>query len=186
VTADGDPAPDGDLWYRILTSDKHITKGRIQHAAFKGRFLNPPPPERNRPWTAEASGRLRSLAGTIEAVDAHCKSYCHQFSGKFCGIIFPKEQLAGQMIENLEVGIYYTPSFSGDQAHAALTFTGNVPVEKTAEYDKFIMELSKRFTAIHPDQLNLLPEANLAKEPHITMIEAFKASMLAAYHKLRG
>lgn len=184
--ADGDPAPDGDLWYRILTSDKHITKGRIQHAAFQGKFLGPPKPEKNRSWNAEASGRLRSLAGATQQVDDHCKLYCKEVNRTFYGIMFPKEPLAGQTIENMELGIYFTPIDSGDQAHSDLTFTGAIPVEKSAEYDKFVMELSKKFNAIHPDQLSLLPEANLEQEPQKTVIEEIKARLLAFYHKVRG
>jgi hypothetical protein len=182
---DGDPAPDGDLWYRILTSDKHITKGRIQHGAFQGRFLGPPDVAKNRSWNAEASGRLRSLAGTIDNVAAHCHEYCKKMNRTFYGIMFPKEELAGQTIENLAIGIYYTPIDGGDQAHSDLTFTGNVPTEKTEAHDRLVMALSKKFNAIHPDQITLLPDANLAKEPHITIMESIKATVLAVYHKLR-
>jgi hypothetical protein len=183
---DGDPAPDGDLWYRILTSDRHITKGRIQHGAFQGKFLNSPPAGKARPWHAEASGRLRSLAGSINDVETHCHEYCKKENRTFYGIMFPKEELAGQTIENLAVGIYYTPIEGGDQAHSDLTFTGSVPVEKTAEYDKFIMALSKKFNAIHPDQINLLPDANLENEPNKTALERVKARLLTIYHKIRG
>jgi hypothetical protein len=182
---DGDPAPDGDFWYRILTSDKHITKGRIQHAAFQGKFLKAPPAEKNRSWNAEASGRLRSLAGTIDEARLQAEEYCRRYNTRFVGVMFPKELLAGQTIENLAVGIYYTPIDGGDQAHSDLTFTGNVPVEKTAEYDKLVMELSKKFNAIHPDQLTLLPDANIDKEPQTAVRELIKSKLLALYHKLR-
>jgi len=100
--------------------------------------------------------------------------------------MFPKEPLAGQTIESLKVGIYYTPIDDGDQAHSDLTFTGAVPVEKTAEHDKFVIELSKKFNAIHPDQLSLLPEANLEKEPNKTAVEEIKARILALYHRFRN
>lgn len=183
--ADGDPAPEGDVWYRILTSKDHITKGRIQHAAFQGKFLNPPPLDKNRPWNAETSGRLRSLAGSIAEVTEHCTEYCRKINRTFYGIMFPKERLAGQTIETLTLGIHYTPIAGGDQAHSDLTFTGNVPTEKTAERDRFTLELSKKFNAIHPDQINLLPDANLANEPEKSALESAKAALLALFHKIR-
>ncbi|WP_375783025.1 hypothetical protein ACE10Z_24305 [Bradyrhizobium sp. Pha-3] len=182
---DGDPAPEGDIWYRILTSKDHITKGRIQHAAFQGKFLNPPPADKNRPWDAETSGRLRSLAGSIDDVGANCIEYCKRINRTFYGLMFPKEKLAGQTIENLVLGVHFTPIDGGDQAHSDLTFTGNVPAEKTAERDRFILELSKKFNAIHPDQINLLPEANLENEPEKTALERGKAALLALFHKIR-
>ncbi|WP_431014531.1 hypothetical protein [Bradyrhizobium pachyrhizi] len=182
---DGDPAPDGDLWYRILTSDKHITKGRIQHGAFQGKFLSAPGAAKKRPWNAEASGRLRSLAGSVKDVETHCTEYCKRVNRTFYGIMFPKEQLAGQQIEGLELGTYYTPIDGVDHAHSDLTFTGSVPAEKTAEYDRFVMALSKKFNAIHPDQITLLPDANLTKAPEVSRAEAVKAMLLALFHKIR-
>jgi hypothetical protein len=144
--ADGDPAPEGDVWYRILTSDKHITKGRIQHAAFKGNFLKVPSPDKNRHWNAEASGRLRSLAGSLDDVRTNCADYCRTINRTFYGLMFPKEPLAGQTIENLQVGIYYTPIDGRDLAHSDLTLTGAVPlVERSEEHDRLVMALSGKF-----------------------------------------
>ncbi len=182
---DGDPAPEGDVWYRILTSDKHITKGRIQHAAFQGKCIKPPRPDKNRPWNGEASGRLRSLAGSIDNVKHHCQDYCKKINRTFYGLMFPKEPLAGQTIANLQVGIYYTPIDNGDQAHSDLTFTGPVPEERSEEHDRLVMALSGKFNALHPDQMSLLPDANVTTEPQ-KIRERLKSSVLAMMHKLRG
>jgi hypothetical protein len=183
---DGDPAAEGDVWYRILTSDKHITKGRIQHAAFQGKFIKPPPPEKNRPWNAEASGRLRSLAGSIDDVRVHCRGYCGKINRSFYGLMFPKEPLAGQTIESLEVGIFYTPIEGTDEAHSDLTFTGNVPfVERSEEHDRLVMALSGKFNALHPDQIALLPDAHVTTEPQ-KGIERLKAALRSAINKIRG
>jgi hypothetical protein len=183
---DGDPAPDGDLWYRIITSDKHITKGRIQHGAFQGKFIGPPDPAKNRQWNAEASGRLRSLAGPIPDVEAHCHDFCKNLQPPrtWYGVMFPKEKLAGQTIENLQLGVYYTP-LDSDQAHSDLTFTGNVPKDKTAERDKLVIELSKKFNAIHPDQITLLPDANLTNDPQVSLLSQIKAAVLAIVHRTK-
>jgi hypothetical protein len=182
---DGDPAPNGDVWYRILTSDKHITKGRIQHAAFQGKFLKPPPPEKHRPWNAEASGRLRSLTGSIEDVKLQCQEYCKKINRTFYGLMFPKEPLAGTFIENLEVGIYYTPIDGGDQAHSDLTFTGSVPmVERSEEHDRLVMALSGKFNALHPDQIILLPDPNVTTEQH-KLREQTKAAIRFLWSKIR-
>src|SRR6266516_1023340 len=105
---DGDPAPQGDVWYRILTSEKYITKGGVQHAAFLGKTIKPPPEGKNRPWQAELSGRLLSLAGTHDDVQAHCLAYAKSANRTFYGAMYPKEQLHGAAIEDIALGIYYT------------------------------------------------------------------------------
>ena len=183
---DGDPAPQGDVWYRILTSEKHITKGRIQHAAFQGKFLKPPPAEKNRPWNAEASGRLGSLAGSIDQVRTHGQEYCKKINRSFYGLMFPKEPLAGQTIENLQIGIYYTPIDGGDLAHSDLTLTGDVPMaERSEEHDRLVMALSGKFNALHPDQITLLPDANVTTEQH-KLREKLKAAIRDIWNKIRG
>ena len=75
-----------------------------------------------------------------------------------------KEPLAGQNIANLEVGIYYTPIDNGDHAHSDLTFTGPVPEERSEEHDRLVMALSGKFNALHPDQISLLPNANVTTD----------------------
>jgi hypothetical protein len=74
--SDGDPALDGDIWFRIATQENHIVKGRVHHAAFGGKAISPPPPAKGRPWTRELSGRLRSRAGSLEDIEHNAKAYC--------------------------------------------------------------------------------------------------------------
>lgn len=160
--ADGDPAPQGDVWYRILTSDKYINRGGVQHAAFQGKAIKPPPQNKNRPWQAELSGRLLSLAGTHEEVQDHCTAYCKAQNRTFYGVMYPKEReqpLHGSVVTGITLGIYYTPLDDGDEAHSDLTFSGSVPfAERSEEHDRFVMALSKKFHGAHPRQLDMLTE----------------------------
>jgi hypothetical protein len=163
--ADGDAALDGDIWYRILTHKDYITRGRVQHGALRGRTIKPPAAEKSRPWNAELSGRLRSLAGTIDDVRTQAHQYCAEVNREFHGLMFQKEDLRGQVVENITLGVYYTPIDGGDQAHSDLTFKGAVPfVERSEEHDRFIIALSKKFHGLHIDQVDLLPNANVAAQ----------------------
>jgi hypothetical protein len=64
----GDPALKQELWIRPLTNVKHFPNGRIHHSALGGRNAISHPIRRSATWQAEISGRLRSRAGSIEAV----------------------------------------------------------------------------------------------------------------------
>jgi hypothetical protein len=179
--ADGDQPASGDVWFRVLTSDKHITKGRVNHAAFKGNFMRAPKAGSNRQWDAEASGRLRSLAGSIDEVHAHAEAYCNNLSTKFFGLMFPKKPLSGVVVHNLTLDFRYTPILNGDTAHADLTFTGPVPAEKTPEHDQLIHALVDCFTAIHVGHIELLPPAKI--EPPTTL-ELIRSALKSISHKL--
>jgi hypothetical protein len=181
--ADGDRPADGDVWFRVLTSNSHISKGRVNHAAFKGNFMRPPKAGSNRPWDAEASGRLRSLAGSIEDVNADAEAYCTKHSTKFFGLMFPKKPLSGAVIQNLTLDFCYTPILNGDSAHADLTFTGQVPAEKTPEHDQLIHALVDCFTAIYAGHIELLPPAKI--EPP-TMVQRIQSALKSVSHKLIG
>jgi hypothetical protein len=164
--ADGDPALDGDIWYRILTHKDYIARGRVQHGALRGRTIKPPSPDKQRPWNAELSGRLRSLAGTVEDVRDNAHAYCATVHRDFHGLMFQKEDLRGQMVGDIALGVCYTPIDGGDQAHSDLTFTGAIPfVERSEEHDRFIIALSKKFHGLHVDQVDLLPNATVLQPP---------------------
>lgn len=101
-----------------------------------------------------------------------------------CDPPVPKEALAGPNIANLEVAIYYTPIDNGDQAHSDLTFTGPVPEEPSEAHDSLVMALSGKFNALHPDQISLLPNANVTTERQ-QIAERLQSALLAVMHKLR-
>jgi len=166
--ADGDRPAVGDVWFRVLTSQSHIAKGgRVNHAAFKGTFMRPPKASSNRSWDAEASGRLRSLAGTTEQITADAEAYCTRYSTKFFGLMFPKRPLPGTTLENLKLDLYYTPIANEDIAHADLTFTGDIPQNNTEEHEKLVIALVETFHAIGTGQIELLPQVNI-KQPNAT------------------
>ena len=48
-----------------------------------------------------------------------------------------------------------------DQAHADLTFTGNVPAEKSAEHDRLVHELVNSFSVVLEGQMEFLPPATI-------------------------
>jgi hypothetical protein len=179
--ADGDRPADGDVWFRVLTSQSHIAKGgRVNHAAFKGNFMRAPKASSNRPWDAEASGRLRSLAGTTDQLTAHAETYCTRYSTKFFGMMFPKRPLSGTVLESLTLDFRYTPIPDDDNAHADLTFTGNIPKEKTEEHEKLVHALVDSFSAIGTGQMELLPPATI-KPP--TLTERFHQAIKKAFSK---
>jgi len=60
---EGEPANDRDIWFRVLTDDGYIRKGKIHPHAFKGNAIAHP--KQPRAWDHELSGRLRSLAKDI-------------------------------------------------------------------------------------------------------------------------
>ncbi|MGY4461530.1 hypothetical protein [Bradyrhizobium sp. LB13.1] len=158
--ADGDQPAEGDFWFRVLTSDGYSARGRVNHAAFKGKFLGPA--QEGRPWDAEASGRLRSLAGTIEEARAHAIQYCKDNNGTFYGYMVPAHgvKLIGAVVEGITLDVRYTPLQGGDQAHADLTFTGPIPAPKTDEHKKLMMGLQDFFAAVHETQWWMLDAGN--------------------------
>ncbi|WOH58506.1 hypothetical protein [Bradyrhizobium sp. BWC-3-1] len=157
--ADGERPAEGDFWFRVLTSDGYSARGRINHAAFKGRFLGPA--QQGRPWDAEASGRLRSLAGTTEEARNHAIQYCKDNNGTFYGYMVPVhgKQIIGAVIEGVRLDVRYTPIQDGDAAHADLTFTGPIPAIKTDEHKKLMMGLQDYFAAVHETQWWMLDDA---------------------------
>jgi hypothetical protein len=59
-----DPLPDCECWYRLLTNRDHVTRaGTVHYQALKrGAFR---PPEGNKRWTHELSGRISSIVTDI-------------------------------------------------------------------------------------------------------------------------
>jgi hypothetical protein len=71
----GDAAAEGDVWFRVLTEESYIRKGRIHHSAFTGRAIAKPDAAKSRSWSHELSGRLRSRSADdiLPAAIAYCE-----------------------------------------------------------------------------------------------------------------
>src|SRR6266446_3063581 len=122
--SDGDPADDGDIWFRVATQENHLVRGRVHHSAFKGRAQEAPDPSLRRPWALELSGRLRSIAGTVAQIEADAIAYCarHSIPGQgtktFNGVMYVRVARARSNFENsIDTAVIYTPLVN-DSAHA--------------------------------------------------------------------
>jgi hypothetical protein len=162
--SDGDPASDGDIWFRIVTQEKHLVRGRVHHSAFGGNAIAPPK-DRNRGWDRELSGSLRSLAGTIDDIIKSGEEYCAAQKARgagnmtFSGVMYTSVADATRNYENtVATGVHYTP-LEHDPSHADLTFTGWIADTKD-EKDRFLLWLTDIVYALHhPGQLRHLPQA---------------------------
>jgi hypothetical protein len=161
--SDGDPADDGDIWFRIATQPGHLVRGRVHHSAFGGTAIAPP--KRNRPWNRELSGRLRTLAGTLEAIVTHAETYCavltRQGQGKktFSGVMYVRVRDGKRNYDSiLATAVHYTPS-EDDSAHSDLTFKGWIS-NSNEDRERFNLWFTDILHALHhPGQLEHLPEA---------------------------
>lgn len=178
--ADGDRPADGDVWFRIITSTSYITSGRVNHSAFKGKNFFRQPPAGNRPWTVEASGRLRSLAGSTDEIAEHGEQYAKKHSTKFIGVMYPSEPLDRASIGELMLDFCYTPILGVDNAHADLIATGTMPADKTPEHERLLLELADCFKALYAAQVDLLPAANI-KPP--TLSGRLQQAITSAFSK---
>ncbi|HEY8007134.1 MAG TPA: hypothetical protein VIE66_10150 [Methylocella sp.] len=175
--SDGDPAPDGDIWFRIVTHQDHLRRGRVHHSAWGGNAISEPSPEKARPWTREASGRLRSRAGSLENIEHAANDFCRTAAGgskTFSGVIYARVTDAKLSFESiLTTAIHFTP-LSPDPAHADLTFTGWLANESKEERARFNMWLSDKLLALHhPGQLFHLPDACLPPETATSRLKEF-------------
>src|SRR5262245_44457780 len=110
--SDGDPARDGDIWFRIVTHPDHIKNGRAHHGAFSGNAISAP--RKQRPWDRELSGRLRSLAGSHDDVIASAEKYCADLTQRtkqtktFSGIMYGQtEELRQTYQQTIRTGVYF-------------------------------------------------------------------------------
>ncbi len=155
--SDGDPAQDGDVWFRVATNESHIRKGCVHHSAFGGNAIAPPAKEKNRPCTRELSGRLRSLAGNVEEeARAFCDAQSQRGGGiKFSGVMYVHVAKAKLTYENkITTAVHFTP-LDRDKAHADFTFKGWN--EMKDEKERFLLWLTDKFEGLHPGQLHHLP-----------------------------
>jgi hypothetical protein len=159
---DGDRPADGDVWFRIITSSDHISKGRVHHAAFrKKNFFRPPKPGTNRQWDYETSGRLRSLAGSLDEIAKAAAQYAIDNKTHYVGVMYPSKQLACATVGSLTLDFCYTPIKDGDQAHADLITKGIMPADKTPEHEQLMHDLTDCFKALHAAQIEHLPPAKI-------------------------
>ena len=162
--SDGDPARGGDVWFRIATRKEHIVRGRVHHSAFGGNAISVPAPIRQRPWTREASGRLRSLAGSLEDIQKNAEAFCAEETVRgggtktFSGVLYGRVNQIQLAYENiLTTNVHFSP-LSRDDAHADFTFHGWFANE--ADKERFLIWLSDKLQGLHhPGQLHYLPEA---------------------------
>src|SRR3989442_897669 len=117
MIAEGEPASDGDVWFRILNSDSQITRGKLNHGALKGQ-IRKTKAEANRAWQNEMSGRLRSIAGTVDEIKKHATEYCEKQSRKLYGVAFSR---CGSLrieygFEGITSTVHFTPITDGKYA----------------------------------------------------------------------
>jgi hypothetical protein len=160
--SDGDPAESGDIWFRVATQENHLVRGRVHHSAFKGKALAPPDQALNRPWALELSGRLRSIAGSVNQVVGDAVAYCAkqsvpgQGTKVFNGVMYVRVERAGRAFENsIDTAVYYTP-LTDDTAHADFVF---LRAPSVAEHSRLIDWLQDLFEVLHAPQMHFLPEA---------------------------
>ena len=157
--ADGDVAADGDIWFRVATQQGYLYRGRVHHSAFGGNALSSP--KKNRSWSRELSGRLRSLAGTTEEIRADATAFCSKHTKpsatlEFAGVIYVAVTDAKKQIDGMTTGVRYTPQ-ADDPAHADFTFAHWTPVAK-ADQQRLALELVDVFRVLYATQLEFLPE----------------------------
>jgi hypothetical protein len=171
--SDGDFADDGDIWFRLVTQQNYLVRGRVHHSAFGGNAIAPP--KKTRPWDRELSGRLRTFAGTLEQITTHADGYCKALSDKgqgtktFSGVMYVRVREAKKKYEDiLTTAVHYTPS-DDDRAHGDLTFKGWIG-NASEDRERFNLWLTEILHALHyPGQLDLLPEAEDTRS-HIAKI----------------
>jgi hypothetical protein len=159
--ADGEPADDGDVWFRVLTEDGYIRKGKLHPHAFKGRAIAPPDNTKKRLWSHELSGQLRSLTTDV---NAEAQAYCDQISRitkqqkTFSGVMYCSIPDARQTFHSkVSTQVYYTPQ-PAKKAHADFTFTESADADE-AFLDKLRLWLCEILTGLHTAQIKLLPQA---------------------------
>jgi len=177
--SDGEPADDGDVWFRIATHKDYIKDGRVLHGAFGGRAIGPPDPERQRPWDRELSGRLRSLAGSEAQIAAHAEQFCLDQTARgggkkvFHGVMYSRvTEIKKIYKQTIHSNVHFTPDPPSDSAHADLTFSG-WNIDDKPQLEEFTIWLSDNLHALHSIQVEEhLPKAE-RPNPSQSLLEPF-------------
>jgi hypothetical protein len=160
--ADGEPADDGDIWFRVLTEESYIRKGKIHPQAFKGsKTIAAPDPAKQRQWSHELSGRLRSLVSdVVDEANAYCEEITRttKQTKTFNGVMYCSIPEATKEFEKtITTQVCYTPR-QRDKAHADFTFTGSADATEDV-FDRVRLWLCDVVNGLHPAQIKLLPRA---------------------------
>ena len=126
--SDGEPASDGDVWFRIATHKDYIKNGRVQHGAFGGNSIAAPSSEKRRAWDRELSGQLRSHAGSVSNIVSHAEQFCSEQTARgggtkvFHGVMYSRvADIKKTYKSSIVSGVHFTPKPPSDAAHSDLT-----------------------------------------------------------------
>jgi hypothetical protein len=157
--SDGEPANDGDIWFRIATHKDYIKNGRVLHGAFGGNAIAIPNAQRQRAWDRELSGRLRSFAGSVPEIVTHSEQFCADQTARsggtkiFHGVMYSRVAEIKDTYKNtISSNVHFTPNPPTDPAHSDLTFTG-WNINTKPELEEFTIWLSDYLHALYPAQL---------------------------------
>jgi hypothetical protein len=161
---EGQPAPDQECWFRVLTNtDYRTTSGRVHHSAIsKTQFARS-----RRPllYDHEVSGRLVSLAGTADEIKAEGEARAAKarrafidrgqavpskimFFGAGCATVV---ELRPDIDPRIKANVFYTRGPT-DNAHADFVTHGSVD----ADHKTVATTLANRLRYIAPDKLDTL------------------------------
>lgn len=165
----GERPDDGDCWFRVITSEKHLTKaGGIHHSAFAGNGGLAPPTE-PKDWSHELSGRIRS-----ECTDPVNEAIAYVERGRqrklaenrpdaaryaFCGFMVCRPgDVRGQAATHASVDVVFTPN-NDDDAHcdAVMYQDGEVNLKEVRQYLADHMQFALPST--DPQDVLAAPEA---------------------------
>jgi hypothetical protein len=166
MISDGEPASDGDVWFRILNNKEYIVRGNLHYNAIKGQ-IRKTLAEDGRPWQYEMSGRIRSIAGTVEQIKEHAVEYCKKQNRSFHGVALSKCKGLSIDFEGIKSVVHFTPIKEekyADPAHADLAFFGKTIEPYSEEEERLLLLLQKKLSALYPEQMeSFFPDA--AQEP---------------------
>ena len=119
---EGDPADLSDVWLRILTSRKYVTKGvQVHNRAFGGKAIAPP--AESKPYSLEISGRLLSF---VKDVEKESREFCkpnQEYSGVIYQVVKEIRNDGASANPGFRTDVFFTPK-PHDCAHADVAAFG--------------------------------------------------------------
>lgn len=127
----GQQADAADVWMRVLTNPRHVTKsGKVHNKAFSGKAIAPP--TKSKPWSLELSGRLLSFTKDVERESAaFCATPPRQYSGVMYQQVGPIRSDGSSGDPSCRIDVIFTPN--EDEAHA------DVVAYDLPETDKYVL-----------------------------------------------